>query len=103
MIYCFDIDGTICFTEKNFYEQAIPDIKMVEKINQLYDEGSTIIYWTARGSRTKIDWRELTTRQLNEWGAKHHGLKLDKPHYDLYVDDKSINAITFFKEAKKGE
>tara|TARA_R110000824_G_scaffold8737_4_gene39612 strand:- start:36441 stop:36758 length:318 start_codon:yes stop_codon:yes gene_type:complete len=96
-----DIDGTICGNTYGDYEKAKPIKENIDRINQLYDEGNTIVYWTARGSQTKIDWHELTAEQLKEWSAKHHGLILGKPHYDLYIDDKSINAITFFN--KKGE
>jgi hypothetical protein len=28
--------------------------------------------------------------QLDEWGAKYHELKADKPFYDLFVEDKSL-------------
>jgi len=101
MIIFVDIDGTICNNTYGKYKKAQPISENIEKINQLYDEGNTIVYWTARGSRTKIDWHELTTKQLEEWGAKHHNLIIGKPHYDLYIDDKSINSKVFFKE--KGE
>ena len=47
------------------------------------------MYWTARGSRKQIDWRELTEKQLKEWGAKYHELEVDKPFYDLFIEDKS--------------
>lgn len=93
-----DIDETICFysdTDASTpaggrkYETAVPDYENIMKINELYDSGNTIVYWTARGSRTGIDWRELTQQQLNEWGAKFHELRLDKPYYDLFIEDKS--------------
>ena len=48
------------------------------------------MYWTARGSRKQIDWTELTSQQLCEWGAKYHELKVDKPFYDLFIEDKSL-------------
>jgi len=86
-----DIDETICETSKDRkYENASPIYKNIEKINQLYDEGHTIVYWTARGSRKQIDWYDLTYKQLNEWGVKFHELRVDKPYYDLFIDDKTI-------------
>ena len=92
-----DIDETICRREnsKDFgvvhdYTKAQPIKENIEKINKLYDEGNTIVYWTARGSRKQIDWTELTTRQLNEWGAKYNELRVDKPFYDLFIEDKSL-------------
>ena len=92
MRYCFDIDGTICTpgTCKSCqYEGATPKKDRIEKINKLYDDGHTIVYWTARGSRKQIDWTELTENQLKEWGAKYNELRTDKPFYDLFVEDKS--------------
>ena len=62
----------------------------IEKINKLYDEGNTIVYWTARGSRKQIDWTELTTKQLNEWGAKYHELKVNNTFYDVFIEDKAF-------------
>jgi hypothetical protein len=73
-------------------------MRRIEKINSLYEEGHTIIYWTARGSVTGLDWTELTTDQLDQWGAKRHGLKLGKPQYDLFIDDKNINSEDFFND-----
>jgi len=89
MIIMVDIDGTICTEEKGEYEKTKPIDENIKKINKLYDEGNTIIYWTARGTVTKIDWFDLTKNQLNDWGCKYHDLRVGtKPHYDLWVDDK---------------
>jgi len=86
-----DIDETICKTPKNRkYEESIPIIENIKKINNLYDEGNTIVYWTSRGSRKQIDWYKLTYKQLNEWGVKFHELRVDKPYYDLFIDDKTL-------------
>jgi len=87
-----DIDETICITPDNprVYEQSTPIIENINKINDLYDKGNRIVYWTARGSRSGIDWYDLTKKQLVEWGAKHHDLRLDKPYYDMFIDDKNL-------------
>ena len=99
MIYYVDIDETICtYYGERRYPDAKPLYKNIEKINALYDEGDTIVYWTARGSVTGIDWTELTHKQLNDWGAKYTDIKLGKPHYDLFICDKAINSLEFFKE-----
>ena len=55
-----------------------------------------MVYWTARGSTTGIDWTELTQTQLKEWGAKYTEVKLGKPHYDLFICDKAINTERYF-------
>ena len=97
MIYCFDIDGTICTTvQDSHYEKASPFPEMVKKINDLYEEGHKIMFFTARGCRSGIDHTDLTIRQLREWGINYHELVMTKkPHYDLLVDDKAINVEDF--------
>jgi len=87
-----DIDETICETPDNprDYSRSVPILENIEKINRLYDAGNTIIYWTARGSRSGINWYDLTKQQLISWGAKHHNLRVDKPYYDAFIDDKAM-------------
>ena len=86
-----DVDETICLTPKSRkYEDSVPITENIEKINKLYDDGNTIVYWTARGSRKQINWYDLTYSQLNEWGVKFHELRVDKPYYDLFIDDKTL-------------
>ena len=102
MIYYVDIDETICtYEEKRNYPEAKPIYKNIEKINRLYDEGHTVVYWTARGSVTGIDWSELTHKQLNEWGVKYTDIKLGKPNYDLFICDKAINTERFFDDREE--
>jgi len=103
MIYCFDIDGTICSLTDGKYKKAKPIPNRIKLVNKLYDAGNTILYFTARGSTTGIDWREITKNQLESWGAKYHELHLGKPHYDVYVGDKALNDKTYFVEGDKNE
>lgn len=97
MIIYVDIDETICITpEDRDYSKASPIQKHINKINELYDNGNTIIYWTARGTGSGIDWREVTERQFKKWGVKYHKLNFGKPIYDIFIDDKNINTENFF-------
>ncbi len=90
MIIRVDIDECICYyDEKRIYDQAIPIKENIEKINKLYNEGHTIIYWSSRGIITGLDWFDLTEKQLKKWNCKYHELKLDKPFYDIIICDKS--------------
>ena len=89
-----DIDETICDYEygedKYSYNLARPIQINIDKINTLYDQGNTITYYTARGSRTGEDWFEVTKNQIEEWGCKYHYLSVgEKPAYDLLICDKS--------------
>lgn len=97
MIYCFDIDGTICSkVDDGNYANAKPFKNRIKQINQLYDDGNKIIFLTARGFVTKINWLETTKSQLESWGVNFHELYLTKPHADIYIDDKGIKDEDFF-------
>lgn len=90
MRYIVDIDETICTKEKDqHYSQSIPYHDRIQKINDLYDQGHEIWYWTARGMATGVDHYELTLSQLYTWGCRYHQLKMGKPSYDVWVDDKA--------------
>jgi len=96
MIYCFDIDGTICNTDGNDYSSSTPFVDVINKIKQLYHEGHVIKMFTARGSVSGRDWTQLTARQLKEWNVPYHELIMNKkPHYDVLIDDKAINAMAW--------
>jgi hypothetical protein len=94
-IYCFDIDDTICRTNGLDYKSSVPIVERIEKINRLFEEGHTIKLLTARGSKTGIDWTEVTKSQLEAWGLKYHELQLGKPFADFYIDDKAISDKDF--------
>tara|TARA_Y100000816_G_C26078306_1_gene567938 strand:- start:622 stop:957 length:336 start_codon:yes stop_codon:yes gene_type:complete len=91
-----DIDETICITpgNKNIardYTQSQPIKENIVKANKLYDQGHTIIYWTARGTKSGVPWFNVTYNQLKEWGVKFHELRMNKPAYDLMICDKVMN------------
>jgi len=101
MIVFVDIDETICHTpgspdKPRDYLEAVPKKENIEQINKLFDEGKHIVYWTSRGALTGIDWRDVTEMQLRTWGAKFHELRLDKPYFDLFIDDKVENSYRYF-------
>jgi len=95
MIVYVDIDNTICNSFKNEdgewdYTLSTPRLNQIKKINRLFNAGNEIVYWTARGSATGIDWRELTKKQIDEWGCKYTRIeKGKKPLFDLFIDDKA--------------
>ena len=58
--------------------------------DKLYDDGWLVIYWTARGSMSGVDFKEFTLGQLDSWGCKYHDLQVgNKPPYDLLICDKT--------------
>ena len=110
MIVYVYIDGTICTAGTiphgefkdipSDYTGAKPFLHRIEHVNRLYNDGKhTIVYWTARGCKSgEIDpLYDLTKKQLKEWGAKYHDLQVgNKPHFDMYICDKSFNADLYF-------
>ncbi len=95
-IYVVDVDNTICETINGDYINAKPYKDRIDKLNKLYDEGNTIIYWTARGSETGISWDNFTRKQFKDWGVKYKFIRFDKIYGDYYVDDRGINSKEFF-------
>ena len=78
-IYCFDIDGTVCTNTNGNYELAEPYFDRISEINKLRDKGNKIIFFTARGSGTGIDWVEFTKNQLDDWGLSYDEILFGKP------------------------
>ena len=97
-IYIFDIDGTICTQHDGEYDKAVPFPERIAWINELYDEGHTIKFFTARGSGSGKDWSQKTLEQLRDWEVDYDELIMGKPHGDIFVDDKAIKANTYFKD-----
>ena len=69
MIYCFDLDGTFCDTDKDEghgmkYYEATPYPDRIEVVNKLWEEGHTIIVETARGCGSKINHYEIPSINL---------------------------------------
>ena len=102
MLIYVDIDDTICYYEYNHkakldYTKAKPYEKRIKRINELYEQGNEIVYWTARGTKTGKQWFQTTLEQLNKWGCKFHELRMGKPSYDMFIDDKVFNSETYFE------
>lgn len=97
MIYCFDIDGTICTNTLGSYEEAEPFQNRIEQINTLHNEGNKIILFTARGSTSGINWKRFTEKQLKRWGVSYDELLFGKPEADIFIDDKAIDIFNWFK------
>jgi capsule biosynthesis phosphatase len=110
--YIIDIDLTILRAPHNRefdvydYVNAEPIVKVINKLNKLYNEGHLIILSTARGMRTfKGDVKAIEEYHrpiLIEWLNKHnvlyHRLEFGKS-WDygtlFYVDDRSLTINQF--------
>ncbi|ELZ30848.1 hypothetical protein C474_10316 [Halogeometricum pallidum JCM 14848] len=81
-----DFDKTLTKGEESYITKRAeePDEEMVEWVNYQYRQGHTIIVWTARPWEAAQE----TVARLTEWGIDWHGLRMEKGHADVYVDDK---------------
>lgn len=92
-----DLDNTLCKTKGTDYSNSQPLKLRIKKINELYNQGNIITIYTARGSVSKINYRDLTINQLSDWGVLYHELNIgEKPDFDLLIDDKAISDSQFF-------
>lgn len=95
--FLIDIDGTICDDIPNEEPERMGDAALypdaLEKINQWYDEGHIITFFT---SRTEAH-REITTYWLDKHGFKYHGLLMGKPRGGNYhwIDNHIVRATRY--------
>jgi hypothetical protein len=95
--YLIDIDGTITEDVPNETPERMKHVKpyegALEIINGWYDEGHIITFFT---SRTDAH-REITTKWLEEYGFKYHGLLMNKPRGGNYhwIDNHIVRATRY--------
>lgn len=98
MKYVIDIDGTICI-DSGSVETRTPFYERIAYFNNLYEEGNTIVYHTARGLKSgkgEKYYRPITEKQLKDWGVKYHELSFKNHDADVFIDDKCINVNDIF-------
>jgi capsule biosynthesis phosphatase len=109
MIYCFDLDDTICYPNHTYadsinkYAKALPNIDLIKRIKFLHKSGHKIIVYSARrmlthqGDLKKIykDVGNLTEIWLKENHVPYDELIFGKPYADFYIDDKAVNVADF--------
>ena len=120
-VIAFDLDDVLCYRDERAqvgkvekYYSCKPYHKMIDIVNQCYDQGAYIVIYTARGMTSFAgnphdiynNLYEITKEQLIDWGVKHHKLAMGKLHYDLLIDDKATNSldvtgVDYIKEALK--
>ena len=82
-----DMDGTICSEERTYSRcLAKPKKNAKETINSLYEQGHTIIIYSAR---TWVEY-EMTVDWLKRYGIKYHQLIMGKPIGDIWIDDRAF-------------
>lgn len=95
--YLIDIDGTITEDVPNEEPERMvtcePWEDAREIINQWYEEGHIITFFTSRTEDT----REVTLTWLNKHNFKYHGLLMNKPRGGNYhwIDNHIVRATRF--------
>jgi histidinol phosphatase-like enzyme len=86
-----DFDGTLTTGESPpHWEEPLeenPNWKIIELVNNLYKAGHTIIIYTARQEEI----RDETEYFLKKWDVMYHALRMEKPGYDLLIDDRAVS------------
>lgn len=85
-----DIDGYIAektdYTSYDFINFK-PIKEMIDKVNELYRNGYTVIYHTARPD----EFYASTKAWLINNGCRFHALHMGKLRADFYLDDRNAN------------
>lgn len=89
-----DFDHTITCRETDEYlepSQQSPNEELIEKLQEAYYAGKTIIVWTAR------PWSDASqiVGMLTLWEVPYHGIMCHKGGSDCYVDDKAMTPDQF--------
>jgi len=95
--YLIDIDGTICDDIPNEEPERMETAELypdaLETLNQWFDEGHIITFFTSRLE----EHREVTVKWLNKNGFKFHGILMGKPRGGNYhwIDNHIVRATKF--------
>ena len=91
-----DFDDTLCFHNGHSFETALPNTKLISKLNEMISAGFFIDVYTARGSLSCSSREEADKKyrvQIETWLQKHfplfNSLSFDKPLAIAYIDDKA--------------
>lgn len=90
-IIAMDIDGCIADPlekeNRHKYWLSIPRKDMIDKVNKLYENRYTIIYYTGRDPLYYAE----TYAWLIKNGCKFHALRMGKMNADWFIDDRNID------------
>ncbi|MFK8056039.1 MAG: phosphoheptose isomerase [Saprospiraceae bacterium] len=95
--FLVDIDGTVCDDVPNEEPErmstVLPYPDALQMVNQWYEEGHIITFFTSRTSDT----REVTIEWLDRHGFKYHDLLMDKPRGGNYhwIDNHIVKATRY--------
>lgn len=87
-VIAVDLDGVLCRGEFWGGKEPKPNLKMIKKVQELYNNGAIIIIYTARQPKMYVE----TLSWLIKYNVPFHGIAMFvKPGADYYIDDKAID------------
>ena len=100
-----DIDDTISTHRNRDYANAIPNEAMIEKMQELAEQGVEFVLFTARGQiscdgdieRIKEEKGPVLRAWLAKHGVPYSELHFGKPIADVYVDDAAMTPDEFLR------
>ena len=106
-----DFDDTLSFATNRDWDNALPNLPLIEQLNLLYNKGCTIHIVTARGQLSchgDIELADKKNRQqietwLNRYGVLYTDLSFQKKYADYYIDDKAIKPEQFIEMMQRNE
>jgi len=98
-IIAIDLDNTLCepvSSSKNVGEcyDRKPKRYMIELVKKLKEKGCKIVIFTHRHPVT----RHATEQWLEDYDIQYDELVMDKPKYDLLIDDKCFPPYKYLNE-----
>jgi tRNA A-37 threonylcarbamoyl transferase component Bud32 len=98
MVIVIDFDGTLALGDTNDITRMHPNLKLVNLLNQMYEDGNYIKIVTARGCKSCSTLQErenkyfnIVTKWLETYNVKYHELSFNKEYGDVYIDDRCYN------------
>ncbi len=95
--FIIDVDGVICEDIPNEEPERMITAKVnqsaKQKINELFEQGNIITFFTARTEKH----REVTEKWMKEQNIKYHKIIFGKPRGGNYhyIDDRTVKATRF--------
>jgi len=98
--FVVDFDDTLCQhfgPDTSDIEGGVPNLPLINKLNELFDKGYEISIFTARGhfsAPIREDAIAMYRPRIKAWlekhGVKYNELSFNKPYGIIYIDDKAM-------------
>ena len=82
-----DIDGVLTLETKGAYSKRTPNRHNIARLSKLKEQGYKIVLWSSRFKRDK----KVTLEWLKKYEVPFDELRLGKPRYVAWIDDKAVN------------